>query len=722
MPVSGELATTQDIGNPASVASDGAGGFYFASDIQSRVYRVDADGGLSFVAGNGTKGYSGDGGPATSAQLNHPVGIAVDATGNIFIADSVNSRIRKVAPDGVISTVVGNGTKGHSGDGGPATSAQLDGPVGIAVGAMGNLYIADSSSSRIRKVTHDGFISTVAGNGTHGFGGDGGPATSAQLFFPEAVAVDGAGNIFISDSSNSRIRKVTPDGFISTLAGSDTSACSGDVGLAVSMQLGVVSGVAVDIEGNLFIAERGCDRVRKVTPDGLMRTVAGNGNPGYGGDGGPATSAQLRLPQGVSVDKAGNLFIADFVNARIRKVTPDGLIGTVAGNGTYGFSGDGGPATSAQIFNPLGVAVDEAGNLFFADNGNYRVRKVTPDGFISTVAGDGTQGYSGDGGPATSAQLDGPVGIAVDTAGNLFIADSYNARIRKVTPDGFVSTVAGDGNPGYSGDGGPATSARLYWPYGIAVDAAGNLFIADTGNCVIRKVTPDGLIRTIAGNGLRGFGGDDWPATFAWFNYPYGIAVDRAGNLFISDQYNGRIRKVTPSGFISTVAGNGTQGYSGDGGSANLAQLHYPSGVAVDTDGNLYIADQFNGRIRKVTPSGFISTVAGNGTQGYSGDGGPATSAQFFIPYGVAVDTAGNLFISDMENDRIRKVTAIPPCDTLKLSSRGSAMCQTKRSVKRRQDAMKTRNSPRNVSRNSPVSPDAALFRMKERSVKARVQ
>jgi sugar lactone lactonase YvrE len=676
LPVNGDWATTPDIGKSLSVASDGAGGFYFISQVQSQisqVYRVTADGRLSFVAGNGTSGFSGDGGPATSAQLSSAYGIAIDTAGNLFIADTANARIRKVTPSGVISTVAGNGTQGYGGDGGPATSALLSDPLGVAVDTAGNLFIADMDNARIRKVTPDGLMSTVAGNGTQGLGGDDGPATSAQFFYPQGVAVDATGNLFIADTANSRIRKVTPGGLISTVAGT-SQGYSGDGGPATSAQINYPKGVAVDAAGNLFIADN--ERIRKVTPDGLISTVAGNGTSGYSGDGGPAISAQFWGLICVAVDAAGNLFIADQMNARIRKVTPDGVISTVAGNGTYGYSGDGGPATSAQIYNPLGVTVDTAGNLFFADNGNGRVRKVTPGGMINTVAGNGIQGFSGDGGPATSAQFYELFGIAVDAAGNLFLTDTYNARIRKVTPDGVISTVAGEGTPGYSGDSGPATSAQLYWPYGVAVDTSGNLFIADTGNACIRKVTPDGVISTVAGNGIQGFGGDGRAATLAQFHYPYGIAVDTAGNLFIADMYNARIRKVTPSGRISTVAGNGIQGYGGDGGPATSAELNYPSGVAVDTAGNLFIADQMNSRIRKVMPGGLISTVAGNGF-GFGGDGGPATSALFASPYGVAVDTAGNLFISDSENERIRKVTNIAVCSSLVLGAGGTATCQT---------------------------------------------
>ena len=348
-------------------------------------------------------------------------------------------------------------------------------------------------------------------------------------------------------------------------------------------------------------------------------------------------------------------------------ITTSAVISTVAGNGVQGFSGDGNLATSAQLHNPSGVTVDTAGNLFIADFANNRIRKVTPAGVISTVAGNGIQGFSGDGGLATSAQLFAPSSVAVDTTGNLFVADTGNNRIRKVTPAGIISTAAGNGILGFAGDGDPATLAQLYAPSGVAVDTAGNLYIADAGNNCIRKVTPAGIISTVAGtappfmpaNETPGFGGDGGQATLAQLYAPYSVAVDTAGNLYIADTNNLRIRKVTPAGIISTVAGNGTQGFSGDGDQATLAELYAPYGVAVDTAGNLYIADAGNDRIREVTPAGIISTVAGNGTPGFSGDGGPATSAQLYAPYGVAADTTGDLFIADLDNARIREVSGV---------------------------------------------------------------
>ncbi|MDM8522467.1 SBBP repeat-containing protein [Desulfococcaceae bacterium HSG8] len=336
-----------------------------------------------------------------------------------------------------------------------------------------------------------------------------------------------------------------------------------------------------------------------------------------------------------------------------------GNISTVAGDGTGGFGGDGGPATNASLNYPGGVAFDSAGNLFIADQWNHRIRKVDAiTGNISTAAGNGTSGFGGDGGPATNASLNGPYGVAFDSAGNLFIADLSNHRIRKLdATTGNISTVAGDGTRGFGGDGGPATSASLYYPIGVAFDSAGNLFIADWYNHRIRKVdATTGNISTVAGNGTGGSGGDGGPATSANLNEPIGVTFDSAGNLFIADYKNNRIRKVD-----ATTGNISTGGSGGDGGPATSASLYYPTGVVFDNAGNLFIADQWNHRIRKVdATTGNISTVAGNDTGGVGGDGGPATSANLHNPTGVVFDNAGNLLISDRSNHRIRKVEALP--------------------------------------------------------------
>jgi sugar lactone lactonase YvrE len=333
-----------------------------------------------------------------------------------------------------------------------------------------------------------------------------------------------------------------------------------------------------------------------------------------------------------------------------------GIISTYAGDGTKGYSGDGGASTSAELAYPVGAAMDKAGNLYIADLTNNRIRKVTPAGVISTYAGDGTAGFSGDGGPATNAKLNGPLGIGLDNAGNLYIGDSYNQRVRRVTPEGVISTFAGTGTQGYNGDGIAATSAELYYPAAIIADSNGNIFISDYFNNRIREVNTLGIISTVAGDGTNGFSGDGGPATSAELYYPNGVALDSAGNLFIADYYNNRVRKVTTAGIISTFAGTGVGGYNGDGIAATSAELWAPNGLATDSAGNVYIGDYANNRARKVDTAGIISTVAGDGIAGFSGDGGLATSAELTNPQGLAVDPYGSLYIADSNNNRIRKV------------------------------------------------------------------
>jgi len=336
-----------------------------------------------------------------------------------------------------------------------------------------------------------GVITTVAGNGANSSTGDGGPATSAS-FHPNGIALDNAGNLYISDLATNVIRKVSAGGIITTVAGNGKIIFSGDGGPAINAALQLSSnhnGIAVDNAGNLYIADYGGNRVRKVDTSGIIRTIAGNGKLGFSGDGGPAISATLLHPSGVAVDNAGNVFFSDSLNARIRKVSADGTISTVAGNGAFGSSGDGGPAVNASLFLPDSVALDSAGNLYVADQNSYTIRKINTAGIISTIAGNGTFGFSGDGGLATNAALAGPYSATVDNAGNLYIADYGNHRLRKVDQAGIITTIAGAGGSGNGiGDGGPPSSASLV-PADMATDAAGNIYIADFGNNRIRKIT-----------------------------------------------------------------------------------------------------------------------------------------------------------------------------------------------------------------------------------------
>ena len=342
---------------------------------------------------------------------------------------------------------------------------------------------------------------------------------------------------------------------------------------------------------------------------------------------------------------------------------PSFTISTIAGNGTSGYSGDGGPATAAALNNPRGIVSDPAGNVYFCDFTNNRVRKIATDGTITTVAGTGVAGYNGDNIPGTTARLNQPYRLALDPAGNLYIADPGNNRIRKLAPNGTITTVAGNGNAAYSGDGGPATSAGLAYAEDAVLDVFGNIFIADSGNNVVRKVSTNGIITTVAGNGVGAgtqvgaYSGDGGPATKASLSNPVSLAVDPSGNIFISDQANNVIRQVDTHGMISTFAGTGAFGFSGDGAPAVRAQFGFPAGVALDAANNLYVDDVNNNRIRVILNDGTIQTIAGNGVAGFGGDGGPALSGALNNPRSVAVGTFGDIYVADFANSRVRKLT-----------------------------------------------------------------
>lgn len=633
------------------------------------------------IAGNGSPGYSGDGADATLAGLSSPLGVAVDSSGIVYVADTNNNVVRKISLTGIITTIAGTGVPGHTGDGGPATSAELNQPRCIAVDPSGNVYVTSWFDLGIRKIAAaTGIITTPA------------PLTSATGY---ALATDAQGNLYID--STTVIQKLTVStSALTNIAGG--GSVYGDNGPATSAAF-VSGGLAIDQAGNLYISDWEFNSVRKVNSiTGIITTVAGGPSATVAmGDGGLAINAKLYYPGGVAVDQAGNVYIADFLDKAVRKVSPNtGIITTIAGNWTWdSFGGDGDPATSVAEGFYGSLTVDTAGNLYFPDESS-RVQKITlpapppaspatPPVFslsagtyptVETVTvSDATPGasiylsfnndpphtlYSGYYGPVNVTGSATITAVAV-APGYLPSAPVQTAYTITTPPTSVISTVAGVGYPGSSPSGVLATSATLVHLECVALDQAGNLYFSEYGGNTVRMISAATGVETIlAGTGTAGFTGDGIAATASELNYPTSIALDKAGNLYITDSGNNRIRRVAAgTGLISTVAGPGVAGTLGDSGPATSAYIG-PSAIALDSPGNLYIADAANNRVRMVAAAtGIITTVAGNGTlTPFGGDGGLATAANVRTPYGLGFDAVGNLYIQD-GTSRIRKVNAI---------------------------------------------------------------
>ena len=625
--------------------------------------------------------------------------VAVAGTGPFSYQWQINGADH---PTNIITTLAGNGPSsgitgggGYTGDGLAAPNASLNYPCGVALDASGNLYIADSYNFRIRKVDLNGIITTVAGSAA-GYSGDGGLATGADLRYPSGVAVDAAGNIYIADRGNNRIRRVDTNGIITTIAGNGSATYAGDGGLATNASLNTPYGVAVDASGNLYIADYGNQRIREVTPAGIIATVAGTNIAGYSGDGGAATSADLHNPAGVDVDATGNLYIADYSNNRIRKVDIYGVITTVAGGGS---GGDGDAATNASLSGPAGVALDAAGNLYVADTGHHKIREVDTNGNITTVAGNGSGNYAGDGGAPTNASLHGPRGVVSDTVGNLYIADALNNRIRKAVPPGSPTLSLPDVSAGnaanytvvISSPSGSVTSAvatlTVEAPPVITIQPASQIAVA--GNSPVFSVVvvgsgPFGYLWDIGGTNLvqsspnstltlpgvsandagnytvvatNAYGGvtsqvatltvafppsvvtqPSGLAVLAGSHASLSVTVGGTGRFSYQWQFNGAN---LPNNLITTAVGGGNKG---DRGAATNARL-IPAGVVLDVSGDLYVSDTYYESIRKVDTNGIISTIAGNGSADFSGDGGAATNATLNYPDGMAFDAAGNCIL-----------------------------------------------------------------------------
>ena len=667
----GIAATASAIDAPTDqvgVAIDASGNIFYTAFHCVR--RIDAVTGIvTTVAGTGRAGFSGDGSAATAANLNSPQAVCVDSTGNLFIADTNNQRIRKVTiATGVITTVAGNGGGPgcniglFAGDGLAATSASLNHPQGVCVDSSNNIFIADTGNDCIREVNAGtGIVSTYAGQGgVSGNVGDGTAPTMATFGKPVAVAVDSGGSVYIADAVFNRVRMISGP-MITNFAGSSTgvSGYSGDTGLATSGLLSTPTGLAVDSNNNIYIADRENHVVRQVANGTFhITTVVGTGVKGFSGDGAAATLAQLSESPAVAVlaGPTPDIVAYDHLNFRIRKVHA-GVINTVGGTGSGAFAD--GAGASASFFFPNGMFVDPMQNVYIADTLNNRIRKIDGvTGVVTTIAGTGVHGFSGDGGPAVNAQISKPEAVFADGLGNVIFCDTDNSCVRRIDTSGNIHTIAGQGNmAGFFGDNGPATSALLDEPDAVSADAAGNLYILDGQDNIIRKVSPGGIITTIAGSaGIVAFAGDGGPAAGARFCGPLGLFVEpMSGNIYIADSQGARIRRIDPTGIVSTVAGNGLSVYAGDGGLATAASLAYPVGVSAGPNGDIFIADFGAQVIRKVDgATGLISTIVGTGVPGFFGDGGVATSAKLAGPAAV-MPAPGGLVILDSGNNRVRR-------------------------------------------------------------------
>ncbi|HTB10689.1 MAG TPA: Ig-like domain-containing protein [Bryobacteraceae bacterium] len=660
----GSPATTVPLRYPYGVAEDAAGNIYFADEQDNRVRRVDTSGIISTIAGTGVAGFSGDGGQATQAMFNGPEGIRLDAKGaNLYIADYQNHRVRMlVLATGVVTTVAGNGSVKFSGDNGIATQIPLD-VDDIAVDNAGNIYIADFVNSRVRKVlASNGTISTIAGIANPGDGGDGGPAVQAAIDGPTGISVDAQGNVYFVDYYNNRVRKIAQGngGVITNFAGTGgfgygEPSYDGNNGPAIKALLAIPVSTAVEPNGNVLVL---ClfELWRVVASDGSIHFLAGSDSLGFSGDGGLAIDAKFSVPLYVTAAANDDILLADVGNYRVRKISA-GNVNTVAGTSIL----DGIPATTAFLNQPDGLILDGKGGIVIADTADSQIRAVPSTGVIANVTGTGVRG-------SDPGELYFPTGITYDLLGNLFIADSDNDRVMKIPAGSAIMLEAGNGNTGFGGDGNQANQAMLNGPTGVAVDATGNVYVADYNNERVRMVDVNGDISTIAGNGNPMFLGDNAPAKSAQLD-PYDVALDKAGNLFVADRANHRIRKINlASMVITTVAGIGTPGYSGDSGPATSAQLKSPTSMTLDGAGNLYIADNGNSVVRRVSAStGVITTIAGNGKLVFNSETGTAIGVSI-DPTRVAVDASGAIYITDNFNDRIRKLVMQVPV-TMTISS-----------------------------------------------------
>lgn len=621
----GQPTTRYQFLAPTTTAMDASGNLYIADSAANCIRKVTPAGEISTLAGKGTfesYGYSSFGGftdgTGMTASFFAPMGLTIDEAGNLYVADAGNETIRKVTPEGVVTTL----TRESGG------RLFLGSITSIARDPAGGFYVTSTDKNQILHVSAQGLDSTFAGSGKSGL--TNGTGFVADFNAPRGIAVASDGTVYVADTGNHCIRKITPQRVVTTFAGGAAAGATDGTGTAATMN--APRGLALDAAGNLYVADSGNRRLRKITPQGVVTTLAGSGTGGYLD--GVGDAVRFASPSGLCLGRDGNLYVADSQGANVRKVTPQGAVSTVVSS-TYA-DGD---AAHAKLYLPSDLAMDRDGNVYVTDTGNNRVRKVTPEGIVTTLAGNGLSSSAD--GTGLDAGLPSPRGMAVDSQGNVFVAAGN--RICKITPQGVVTTFAGSiTGSGYAD--GTGTQAKFSTLQGLAVDAADNLYVADNGNYRIRKVTPIGVVTTLAGSGTPG--SVDGPGTTAQLGSSGPLAVDAGGNVLLADSSYHRIRKITPQGIVSTVTLTNVDGV------ATNAPLSQPNGIVIDASGNMYVSDSGHNRILKVTPQGAASTIAGSLDAGYA-DG---LASKLNYPRGLLLDGRGRLLVADRSNHCIRVI------------------------------------------------------------------